>query len=162
MIACAVCGSTNAPTLSQCAKCGGALTGARSALAQEAEDERTLRALRDERRIRYTRRMHAVVGAMTFFILNLLLGLPGSLAPSDLLANAVGSALFGLPIGYLISRRRAGPAQGALISAGVFIAVRLLIGLVSGESGTFIWAVAWGFAGALPGFFIGFHVSQDE
>lgn len=163
MIACTTCGSTNALGLKACARCGGPLSGAgRSALAREAQEDRLLRAVRDENRIRHLRRTHAVVGAMTFFLLNLLLGLPGSLAPANLAGNAVGSLLFGLPIGYLISRWRAGPVQGALISAGVFVAARLLIGWVSGERGTFIGALGWGLAGALPGFCIGFHVSSDE
>lgn len=163
MIACSACGSTNAPALTTCARCGGSLSGAgRSPIAQAAEDERILRGARNEARLRSLRRMHAVVGAMTFFLLNLLLGLPGSLLPGDMVANAIGSALFGLPIGYLISRWRAGPYKGALISAAVFILVRLGIGLASGERGATVGALLWGFSGALPGFLIGFHVDQDS
>lgn len=163
MIACSSCGSTNAPHLRACAKCGGLLSGApRSPLAVAAEDGRILREARGQARLRSLRRMHAGVGAATFFLLNLLLGLPGSLLPGALAANAVGSSLFGLPIGYLISRGRAGPYKGALISAGVFIVVRLLIGLASGEPGALTSALLWGFSGALPGFLIGFHVDQDS
>ena len=163
MIACTACGSTNAAGLARCAKCGGSLSGGPiAAVAQAAEDERILREVHGRARVRRMRGLHAVVGAMTFFLLNLLLGLPGSLLPGDLLANAVGSALFGLPIGYLISRWRAGPVKGALISAGVFILVRLLVGLASGERGALAGALIWGFAGALPGFLIGFHVDQDS
>lgn len=162
MIGCAACGSTNAAGLSACARCGGPLSGAAlSPLKQAADDERLLREARAARRLRSLRRMHAGVGAAIFFILNLLLGLPASLAPSALLANALGSAIFGLPIGYLISRWRAGPYKGALISAGVFILARLLIGLASGDRGAFVGAFFWGLSGALPGFLIGFHVDQD-
>lgn len=164
MIACSACGSTNAAALTACAKCGSPLSGGRRApLAQAADDDRIVRELEGRRRLRSLRKMHAVVGAATFFLLNLLLGLPGSLLPGDLVANATGSALFGLPIGYLISRWRAGPYKGALISAGVFVAVRIVIGLVNGEGGLIgIGLLVWAFAGALPGFLIGFHVDQDS
>lgn len=163
MIACADCRATNAAGLAACARCGASLDVLRGGeRAEEVELDLARRDLEGKARIRRLRRLHAFVGATTFFLLQLLVGLPDSLLPSNLIVNAVVSAALGAPIGYLISRWRAGPMKGALISGGVFVAVRLLIGLVSGESGTFIWAVAWGFAGALPGFFIGFHVSTDE
>jgi hypothetical protein len=100
---------------------------------------------------------------MTFFAINLLLGLPHSLHPSALVQNAVVSALFGLPIGWVISWRRGGPIQGALISAAAFVVVRLVLGLIEGLGpAAYVQAVVWGVCGLLPGALIGIHVEMDE
>lgn len=63
---------------------------------------------------------YGILGIMTFFILNLIVSLPGSLYPSRLLLNAIFSFIFGFPVGYLISRWGGGIAKGALISSGFF------------------------------------------
>lgn len=156
MIACADCRATNAAGLAACARCGASLDVLRGGeRAEEVELDLARRDLEGKARIRRLRRLHAFVGATTFFLLQLLVGLPDSLLPSNLIVNAVVSAALGAPIGYLISRWRAGPLKGALISAGVFA----LLGLVlAGPLQAFVWATC----GLLPGCLIGYHVEMDE
>jgi hypothetical protein len=157
MQACIACRASNAEGLVACARCGGAL-----APALEQRDDVLLREVESAQRTRRTRRLHALAGAMTFFLLNLLLGFPESLLPGALAANALTSTAFGLPIGWFISRQRAGPVQGALISAGTFIAVRLLLGLLEGKGGdALLPALMWGLSGLIPGALIGYHVELD-
>lgn len=159
---CTACGATNAPVRVTCARCDGALAG-RSSREQDARDDALLRDAEGALRVKRLRRLHAAVGAMTFFAINLLLGLPHSLLPIQLCENAVVSAVFGLPIGWLISRRRGGALQGALISAAAFVGVRLLIGLLDGLGpAAYVQAFVWGFCGLLPGALIGIHVEMDE
>ncbi len=162
MRSCAACHATSADGVAACPRCGGALT-ASGARASELRDDLLLREVEGALRTRRIRRLHALTGAMTFFLLNLLLGLPQSLAPGALIANAVTSAVFGLPIGWLISRRRGGVVQGALLSAGTFIAVRFLLGLLGGAGAAALGpALLWGLSGLLPGALIGLHVELDE
>ena len=159
---CTACRATNAPMRTTCAKCGGPLSEL-SARARDAKDDALVRDAEGALRVKRLRRLHAVVGAMTLFALNLLVGLPQSLLPAALVQNAVLSSLFGLPIGWLISRRRGGAIQGALISAAAFVVVRLIIGLVEGLGpGAYVQAVVWGACGLLPGALIGVHVEMDE
>ncbi len=110
---------------------------------------------------------HAVTGAITFFLLNLLLGLPMSLTLSVLATNAVTSVLLGMPIGYLISWFAAGRMRGALISMGVFFILQLIVGLAAREAGDTFRGVIAGAAlrcpaGAIPGWIIGMHVEVDD
>jgi hypothetical protein len=163
MIACPSCGATNAAGPAACAKCGASLAGARPAGALEASrDEALLRELDQRDRTKRRRLAHAFVGAATFFALILLFGLPGSLAPSDLLVNAIVSTSFGAPIGFLISRWNAGPIKGALVSAGAMIVARLIMGLFTGGGADlFLSALVAGAGGLLPGVLIGFHVESD-
>ena len=169
MIQCAGCGSTSAAGLAACAKCGAALPpgGASSALMDDAREEQAKRELRDRDRVRRIRKGHALTGFITFFVINFLLGLPYSLSPVNLFLNLLTSAIFGLPIGYVISLYRGGIVRGALISAGAFIVVRLILGGVDifrgAPAGAVIFgAFLWGIAGVLPGAIIGLHVESDE
>lgn len=123
-------------------------------LRRELQDDATLKALEDEARIRHRRRLHAFAGAVTFFALLFLAGLPDSLLPANLLVNALISAGAGLPLGYLISRFNAGPVKGALISAAFFLVLGAI--LAGGAQ-----AVLWGALGLLPGALIGWHVELD-
>lgn len=161
MIECPSCRATNAAGLELCAKCGAELAGIRGgSKADELHEAAAKKVLDDRDRVRRLRRIHAVVGAMTFFLLQLLLGLPDSLMPLALLLNAIFSAVMGLPIGYLISRLRAGAIGGALISAAAFMLMGLLIGWISGEGPR--QALFFGLLGVIPGALIGIHVTMDE
>jgi NhaP-type Na+/H+ or K+/H+ antiporter len=162
MLACASCGSTNAPGVPRCAKCGASMAGAGTALAKEnADDDAVLRELAEKDRLKRRRIGHAITGILTFFLINLLFGLPGSLHPLNLLSNAIASAIFGAPIGYLISRFNAGPMKGAMISSATFLVVLVILSLLSGEKPGAVGFIAAVAAGAVPGYLIGFHVSSD-
>jgi hypothetical protein len=133
----------------------------------DAQEERAKRELRDRDRIRTLRKGHALTGFLTFFAINFLLGLPYSLSPVNLFLNLLTSAVFGLPIGYVISHYRGGMVRGALIAAGAFIVVRLILGGVDIFRGApagavILGAFLWGIAGVLPGAIIGLHVESDE
>ena len=164
MLSCMACGSTNAASVRACAKCGASLAGAGTAgTLQASRDDALVRELDDLDRLKRRRRTHAIVGALTFFILILLFGLPHSLMPTELIWNAVVSTILGTPIGYLISRWNAGPIKGALISGAAMAVARVTLGLLSGESGGIVMGGLVGFAvGLLPGVLIGWHVEQDD
>ncbi len=169
MITCGSCSATNADGIAACAKCGAALSesGAATGVPHALHEEKLAREVEGRQRIRRVRKAHAVVGAATFFLLNLLLGLPMSLSPFRMAGNLVVSCIFGLPIGWIISSWRGGMFRGALISAATFIVIRLILGgfeILNGakSDGVFISAIIWGTSGVLPGAFIGFHVDQDE
>ena len=107
---------------------------------------------------------HAITGALTFSILNILFGLPSSLLPLNLLATVAFSTVVGLPIGYLISSRGGGVLKGACMSAGAFALMRLIISvpdlMSSGDVGAILFrALSVGvLMGAIPGAIIGWHV----
>lgn len=110
---------------------------------------------------------HALTGALTFFGLGILLGLPMSLRPSELLANALGSILLGAPLGFVISWFAAGRMKGALISMGGFFVLMVLEGLIRGGDGVTLGGILGASfircpAGALPGWIIGLHVEVDD
>lgn len=156
MIECSACRATNADRVSACAKCGAPLDGLKGGTkADDATEEAVKRERDSDDRVRRLRRTHAGVGAMTFFLLQLLVGLPDSLMPGALLTGAIGSTIVGLPIGYLISRFRAGGIGGALISAAAFMVLGLVLGAGSRT-------LMWGLIGILPGALIGIHVTMDE
>lgn len=158
---CAACRSTNAEGLALCAKCGAPLAGSRGGTrADDFHEAAAKKGLDDLDRVRRLRRIHAFVGAMTFFLLQLLLGLPESLMPLALSLNAIFSAVMGLPIGYLISRFRAGAVGGALISMIAFMIMGLVLGWLSGEGPR--QALFFGLLGLIPGALIGIHVTMDE
>ena len=120
---------------------------------------------KDRRRRRF--RSHAVTGVITFFILNLLVGLPQSLKLLNLLINLGASVLLGAPLGMLISRCGGGQWRGGLISMGVFMLLRLILaipGLVQGGALFEIAAGALmlGLLGFIPGAIIGIHVEADD
>ncbi|MBI3857320.1 MAG: hypothetical protein HY293_16660 [Planctomycetes bacterium] len=170
MITCASCGATNADGLSACARCAKPISraGAGASAQNAMQDQQLLREVEDRQRLRRRRKIHAVTGAATFFLINILLGLPMSLRPVSLITNLITSLVFGLPIGWIISWQQGGVVRGALLSAGTFIVVRLILGgfaVAAGEqsgSGMLISALAWGIAGIIPGAFIGFHVESDH
>ncbi|MBI2970654.1 MAG: hypothetical protein HYY36_07920 [Gammaproteobacteria bacterium] len=129
----------------------------------QLQEEGRKKDLEWEQRRRRLHKAHAVTGAVTFFIFNLLIGLPGSILPVHLLINAIMSTLFGLPIGYLISTQRGGAVRGALISASAFIVVRLILAVFLSSGSVGIVTIAWwGIVGIIPGALIGIHVEMDE
>ena len=130
------------------------------------EDEAKEKAWEERRRKRL--KGHAVTGVLTFAILNILLGLPGSLHPLRLVVILVFSAVFGLPLGYLISLWGGGLMKGAVISSGVFVLLRIILSVPAlFQSGSpvivLFYAVLGGVvAGAIPGAIIGWHVDLDR
>lgn len=107
---------------------------------------------------------HALTGAMTFAILQLVLGFPVSILPLSLLENAVTSCLFGAPVGYWIGRVGGGVWRGAAISSFVFTGTRLVAMWLSGSTPSAFWLTVLlvAFAGALPGIIIGWHVEHAD
>jgi len=135
--------------------------------AREAEGERKAKEYR-----RYKMKEHGITGIITFFILNTLVGLPGSLLPWQLLFNAVLSAIFGFPVGYLISRWGGGIGRGILISSGFFALLLLVVSAPSVLSGNLtlnVFGLWIGITllkglimGIIPGAIIGYHVKLSE
>ena len=170
MIGCPSCGATNAQGVPACARCGTSLGGTEASPggpAQDLADETILKNLEDAQRLKRRRMTHALTGAATFFLVNLLTGLPGSLGPGTLVLNAITSLGFGLPIGYIISRMGGGVVRGAAISGATFICARLVLAvpaLVRGEGGfeVLLPAILWGIMGVIPGALIGMHVETDN
>ena len=78
MITCTGCGATNADGIASCAKCGGGILKTNSSAARNnaLQDEKLLREVNDRQSLLRTRKSHAAVGAATFFLLNLIMGIP--------------------------------------------------------------------------------------
>lgn len=170
---CVVCGHDLGGQPPPCPRCGQTPAGApvRSARLEEHLDELKLKEAQKEldSRDRRRRRLkgHAVTGAITFFLLTLLLGLPSSLLLSSLIVNVVTSLVFGLPIGFLISWLGGGRFRGALISMAVFFLVQVLVAIPAMLRGVPVGAVLLGALlpcplGGFPGFIIGMHVEVDD
>ncbi len=175
---CSSCGYVNDGATVACNLCGAVLPSladgmatpnqptpaAVMALRLERDREEKHRDLRGGERLR----SHAIAGALTFFLLSFILGLPMSLMLENLLWNVALSATFGLPIGYLISLRGGGLVQGAALSAIAFTvmhAIGQLPMVVLGQTmaGALIVGIKWSLlAGALPGGLIGLHVEMDK
>lgn len=118
-------------------------------------------------RLRSRRKSHAVTGLIAFFAINFLVGLPVSLLPHNLILNLVVSAVFGLPIGYLISISGGGALRGGLISMAALMAARIILGipdLLNDVPFNDVVASGCGFGllGLIPGILIGVHVSIDD
>ncbi|MBI5777853.1 MAG: hypothetical protein HZA49_00155 [Planctomycetes bacterium] len=136
----------------------------------EARTEEQARQAKERRR--YKMRDHGITGIITFFILNTLAGLPGSLLPWNLVLNAVLSAIFGFPVGYLISRWGGGIGRGVLISWGFFALLLLVVSAPSVLSGNLtlnVFGLWIGITllkglimGIIPGAIIGYHVMLSE
>ena len=108
-----------------------------------------------------------MTGLIAFLLINVYLGLPGSLLPHYLIFNLLVSAAFGLPIGYLISMSGGGALLRALYSTGALMAARIILGIPSLIGGTSFSTVAassleLGLLGVFPGLLIGIHVSIDD
>ena len=134
---------------------------------EEAQLEKAKRDLDTASRRKGRLKAHAITGAITFFLLGLLLGLPTSLRPTALVVNAVTSVLFGAPLGFLISWFSAGRIQGALIAMGGFFVILVIVGLFTHDPEASWQSVLGGAfircpAGALPGWIIGLHVEVDD
>jgi hypothetical protein len=134
---------------------------------EEAQVEAAKQEIETVARRRRRLKSHAITGAITFFLLSLLLGLPLSLRISALLVNLFTSMLFGIPAGFLISWLHAGRMKGAFICMGVFFVLEVIMGLVTREAGDALRDVMAGAlirspAGALPGWIIGLHVEVDD
>lgn len=111
---------------------------------------------------------YAVTGALTFFILNAVFGFPQSLHPLTFILNIIFSALFGLPLGYLIGTKGGGLVKGAIISSVFFAALRILFivpSMISSGNVTeslLSAAVSGILIGAIPGGIIGWHVDLSK
>ncbi|MEW6026172.1 MAG: zinc ribbon domain-containing protein [Planctomycetota bacterium] len=184
---CPSCGSHNADTAKSCNLCSKVFTApvvAQDAVKETVQDDklaelrreyaaRTAEQARQTReRRRYKMRDHGITGIITFFILNTLAGLPGSLLHWNLVINAVLSAIFGFPVGYLISRWGGGVARGVLISAGFFTVLLLITSAPSVLRGNLtlnVFGLWIGLTllrglimGIIPGAIIGYHVKLSE
>ncbi|MEM7308238.1 MAG: hypothetical protein AAF682_16275 [Planctomycetota bacterium] len=119
----------------------------------------------------YRRRMfqrwvrHGVAGAAATFLFHTLVGLPDSLLIGPVLAHLIGSAIFGFPLGFLISRSQAdvfrGMIYGAAFGALQGIPAFALTG-VTGPTAFGIPTLLIGVCGGvLPGAFLGMHVQSN-
>ena len=174
---CPSCSSDNDDASLSCNLCGKVLKAdahedklaelRREYAVKEAERERKSKEYR-----RYKMKDHGITGIITFFILNLLIGLPRSLHPLQLLLNVIVSVIFGFPVGYLISRWGGGIGRGVLISSGFFALLLLVTSAPSFFSGNITWhlfsvwivftSIKGLIVGCIPGAIIGYHVKLSE
>ena len=143
---------------------------AESLSPEDQEYLRKINTMRDisEKNIIRKLKAHSVTGAVTFAILAIVFGFPDSLDPLPLLLILILSAVFGLPLGYIISAKGGGLMRGALISSGVFTLMFLIlnIGRIAGSENPYneiLFVFLMGFIfGALPGAVIGYHIDLDN
>ena len=138
-----------------------------------AADEEYLRKMQHRQNLRenYLKKKlkaHSITGALTFAILAIFFGLPGSLHPLRLIIILILSAVFGLPLGYIISVNGGGAVRGALISAGVFTLLLLIMSIpiiIQGDVRLYqiiLLIIQGAISGAIPGAIIGWHVDLDQ
>ena len=178
---CSDCAYENGPSDLACNMCGAVLrrvrvaAGSAAALGParprleevHAAEWRAAEADREEKHRMLRRRRlksHAVTGAITFFVLITMFGLPTSLLPGEILINLILSTAVGMPVGFLISRYGGGMGRGALISGGALVLIVVVRVLWAGSFGvgTVPWLIVFFALGAIPGIFIGYHVTLDD
>ncbi len=153
MIICPKCFFANADRGARCTKCSASIAG----ISDQENKGRIV-----EWRERNRRRGHMITGAILCFGLPTVFGLPSSLAPSDLLANALFGLAFGVPLGYLVSRYATTMIGGAFVGCLIGIAYCTAIVLFTGGHVTVI-AVLMGIStGIIPGGIMGYHVENDH
>jgi hypothetical protein len=115
------------------------------------------------RRLAHRLRSHALAGFILCFALRTVFGLPGSLLPGELFGNLLGAIIFGIPLGYLVSRSGGGVAKGAAIGCVIGIAYAFCVLSWYGFHHVGLFAIASGISsGLLPGALIGWHVDLDR
>lgn len=128
----------------------------------EEDDKRVqLWQTRRERRLK----LHTVAGMLIFFILNVFFGAPSVFEPLNMFITFLMSAIFGLPLGFVISWVGGGMPKGAIVSSIAFTmvwALLILIGVADAEHVLLESLVAGALFGAIPGALIGWHVNLDE
>lgn len=143
-------------------RCGGedAVAKVRSLYAEDEKRQQLWKARR-ERKLK----VHTVAGMLIFFVLNIFFGSPSVFEPLNMFITFVMSAIFGLPLGFLISLVGGGMPRGALVSSVAFTlvwALLILLGVAEAEHFLLESLVAGALFGAIPGALIGWHVNLDE
>lgn len=124
------------------------------------EDEKARRAW--DGRARRRVKLHTFTGLLTFFALSVLFGAPEVFEPQTLLLTFITSAIFGLPLGYVISKLGGGFVRGAAVSIVAFTVTFTLVQLFArGGISLHESLVAGVLFGAIPGGLIGWHVGLD-
>lgn len=153
MLICTSCWSTNSDKVPRCEQCGMSLLGITA-----AQNSENVARWRERRR----RRSHMLTGIILCFGLPTLFGLPTSLMPTELLANLLYGLVFGVPLGYCVSRFADSTLGGAAIGCGIGIIYCVVTMLLAGGPVTAV-AILMGIGtGVLPGAIMGMHVSLDR
>lgn len=150
MIPCPICLTIHKDQEAFCRSCGRSLTG-----IGDQENRDNIMRWRERNR----RRSHMITGAILCFGLPTLLGLPLSLLPLVLLENLLFGIVFGVPLGWLVSRFADSAWSGALIGCGVGVVYVIVTGVILGTGTSLMSGLA---LGLLPGAIMGFHVEQDR
>lgn len=154
MIICPRCSRIHGDQDGRCIACGASLLGITPDQTQE-----------QARRLRAKRRLqgHLLTGAILCFALPTLIGLPFSLRPLQLASNLLFGAVFGVPLGYLVSAYARTAVGGALIGCGVGL-VYCAVGMLLVGMPFSITALLAGMIiiGVVPGAIMGWHVGMDR
>lgn len=152
MIICPKCFKDNGDKDVRCSKCGASLLH-----ITEAQNKENIFKWRDKQRFKN----HMITGAILCFGLPTLFGLPMSILPVELLYNALFGILFGVPLGYCVSRFADSLWGGAIIGCGVGIAYCAVTSLCFGGT-VDITSILFGIGtGLIPGAIMGLHVELD-
>ncbi len=153
MIICPKCFTDHADKDARCSKCGASILG-----ITDAANKENIRTWRAKRRLR----SHMLTGFILCFVLPTLIGLPSSLFPKEIFFNLITGALFGVPLGYFVSKYARTTLGGAAIGCGIGIVYCIVVMFISGSPVT-MGAVLMGVGtGILPGAIMGMHVSMDS
>lgn len=150
---CTACWTANRDTGSRCERCSASLMA-----MTEAQNAENIRRWRERRRIR----SHIITGVILCFGLPTLFGLPGSLLPTEILWNLAFAVVFGVPLGYCVSRFAESMLGGAVVGACIGIVYCAISMLLAGGPVT-LGAILLGIGmGVIPGAIMGLHVSLDR
>lgn len=153
MFICPKCSSHNNEKDVRCGKCGASMLGITDSVNKENAFK-----LRDKKRLQG----HMLTGAILCFSLPTLFGLPLSLMPLDIATNGIFAVIFGVPLGYLVSKFATTTLGGAAIGCGIGVAYCVCFTLFSGNPVTMSSVLMGIGTGMLPGAIMGLHVSMDR
>ena len=107
---------------------------------------------------------HLITGVLAWWACLTFFGLLHSLLPIPLLINLVYSIVFGLPLGFLISKYAQSIWGGMLIGIALGILYCFVLFLINyGATNVSYVTIVFGIiSGAFPGALMGWHVSMDD
>lgn len=169
---CPRCASETGNDANRCLRCGTSLIRHRQAATErygnvpveialrKADEE--IKARESDRRLRRRWVRHGIIGSAIVIVLNIVFNLPFSILPPFVFVFLLGGALFGFPLGWLLSHQNAEGTRALAIGAAVGIAFASLASLIA--SGAIGWSTCIGGAlsGLLPAYLVSMHIRLER
>jgi hypothetical protein len=152
MILCPTCYRNNVDREQRCVQCGASLIG-----ITDEQNKQSVRRMRCRNRLRG----NMVTGFIICFGLQTFFGIPESVLPGSIILNAIFAAIFGIPLGYLVTSYAKSVVGGAAIGCGIGIVYAAVIALVVTHHFTGSAVIIGISTGLIPGAIMGLHVAME-